>query len=88
MTPSQVSDETWTITREEGAVIEEALEDDCDPSLLEGMDEKVATATSLADTVVRTSFNEKSEGLHRYQANVVGVNPDDRPKDEDEQGLL
>ena len=88
MTPSQVSDGTWAIIREEGAVIEEALEDDDDHSPPERMDEKVATVTSPADAVVGTSFNEKSEGLHRYQANVVDINPDDHPtKDEDEQGL-
>lgn len=77
----QAADKTWEIIREEGAVIEEDLEDDCDDS---SMNEKRGVASSPADAVVGTSFNEKSDELHGYQADVVDVSPDDHPtQDED-----
>jgi len=84
MTSLQVSNRTWEIIREEGAVIEEALEDD--NSLCEKVDENV---TSSVDAIVGTSFDEKSGGLDGYQAGVVDIRPGDHPsEDEDGQGSL
>ncbi|KAF9648447.1 hypothetical protein BDM02DRAFT_3180162 [Thelephora ganbajun] len=83
----EVAEKTWEIIREEGALIEEALEDDDEDSPLnEKVDEEAA---SSSDAVVSTSFNEKSDGLNVHQADVVNIHPDDHlPKDEHGQGLL
>jgi len=83
----EATDKTWEVFREEGAIIEEALEDDDDSSsTAEKVDEK---ATSPADPVIATSFDEKSGGLHGYQEDVVDVHPNDHPaQDENGQGLL
>jgi hypothetical protein len=86
MGPLQVADKTWAIVREEGAVIEEVLEDDGDCSFPEKVDE---IATLPTDAVIDPSFNEKSSDLHGHQADVVDISPDDHPtKDEEGQGLL
>lgn len=84
MTPVQVADKTWEILREEGAVIEEALEEDSYQGSLE--EKVVETATSPNDAVAGTSFNEKSEGLYGHQTDVVDIHPDDHP--DGGQGLL
>jgi hypothetical protein len=85
MTPSQVADRTWAIIREEGAVIEEALEDGDSSSSLEKLDEGIEAVISPAGAEVGTSFNEKSGGLHGYQADVADVYPGDHPT-EDKDG--
>lgn len=87
MAPVQVADKTWEYLREEGAIIEETLEDDCDHGTLsEKVDEN---ATSHGDAVASTSFNEKSDRLHEYQMDIVDVHPDEHPPgNEDGQGLL
>ena len=85
MTPLQVADKAWDIIRKEGAVIEEAVEDN--GSLKEKEDDM---ATKPADVAVSASFNEKSDGLDGYQVDAVNIHPDDHPpKDEgDGRGLL
>lgn len=87
MAPAQVAEEAWEILREEGAIIEEALEDDCDHiSPKEGVDEKTP---SPSDPVVSTSFNEKSDALHGHRMDVVDIRPDEHPPgNEDGQDLL
>jgi hypothetical protein len=85
MTPSQVADRTWAIIREEGAVVEEALEDGDSGSSLEKLDEGIEAVISPAGADVGTSFNEKSGGLHGYQADVAEVYPGDHPT-EDKDG--
>lgn len=83
--PAQVTDKTWEILREEGAVIEEALEGDGD-SLEENVDEK---ALPSIDAVMST-FNEKSDGLHEYPTDdVVDIHPNKQSSDnEDGKELL
>lgn len=82
----QVADKTWAIIREEGAVVEEALEDDDGRSFLEKAGERDEMST---DAVIGTSFNEKSDGMHECWTGVVDINPGDHPiKDEDEHGVL
>jgi hypothetical protein len=73
---AQVADNTWEIIRAEGAVIEEAVKSDDDSSLKEKADEGVKSHT---DPIVGTSFNEKSDELGEYQAEVVEIHPDDHP---------
>lgn len=87
MAPAQVAEEVWEILREEGAIIEEALEDDCDHiSPKEKADEKTI---SPSDAVVGTSFNEKSDALHGHRTDVVDIRPDEHPPgNEDGQELL
>jgi len=77
----EVAGKTWEILREEGAVIEEVLEDD---GYLE--EKVVETTTSPNDAIAGTSFNEKSNGLYGRQADVVDIHPDEHP--DDGQGLL
>jgi len=81
----EVADEAWEILREEGAIIEEVLRDDCDRgSPKEKVDEGT---TSPSDAVVGTSFNEKSDTLHGHH--VVDIYPDEHPPgDEDGEELL
>jgi hypothetical protein len=76
MPPTQVADKTWVIFREEGAVIEEALEDDGCRNYTEKEAKTDETADSPSDVVVSTSLNEKSGDLNGYQADVVDINPD------------
>ena len=85
--PAQVAEETWEILREEGAIIEESLEDGCDHSSpKEKVDEKT---TSPSDAVVGTSFNEKSDALHGHRTDAVDIHPDEHPPgDQDGQELL
>jgi len=80
----EVADKTWEILREEGAVIEEALEDDSYHGSLE--EKMVETATSPNDAIASTSFSEKSEDLYGRQSDVVDIHPDDHP--DGGQGLL
>jgi len=85
----EVADQTWAIIREEGAVVEEALEDGDDRSSIEKVGEKDEVTTSPTDAMVGTSFNEKSGSMDGRQADVVEINPDDCPiKDEDGQSVL
>lgn len=84
----EVADRTWEIIRGEGAIIEEALENDIDQDLSEKVCEEVG-ATSLTDPVASTSFNEKSGGFGDFQTDVVDIHPDDYPtKDEHGQDLM
>jgi hypothetical protein len=100
---TQVTDETWNILRGEGAIIEEALGDSSslggglEAIVEEGLEDVGGDRSSLKDekttspsaAVVDTSFNEKPDGLHGYQMNVVDIHPDEHPPDdEDGQGLL
>lgn len=88
MAPVQVAGEAWEILREGGAIIEEALEDDCDHiSPKEKVDEKTI---SPSDAVVSTvSFSEKSDALHGHRTDVVDIRPDKHPPgNEDGQELL
>lgn len=73
---AQVADNAWETIRAEGAVIEEAAKSDDDSSLEEKADERVKSHT---DPGVGTSFNEKSDELGEYQAEVVEIHPDDHP---------
>lgn len=79
MTPMQIADKTWAIFREEGAVIEEALEDDGCREYTEKAAKTDDTVDSPTDVVVSTSFNEKSGDLHGYQTDVVDIHPEDHP---------
>ena len=104
MAPVQVADETWETLREEGAIIEEALEDDgYHPRPLKAIEETLEDdghhsslrekadeqVTSPSDAVVSTSFNEKSDRLHGYQMDVVDIHHDEHPPgNEDGQGSL
>lgn len=52
---------------------------------MEKIDEGVETVTSPTNAEVGTSFNEKSDGLHDYRADVVDVYLGNHPT-EDKDG--
>ena len=68
-------------------MLEESLEDDGYDSSREKVDEKGERTTSPPEVMAGTSFDEKSGGLHRHQADVVDVHPGDGvPVDGDGRG--